>query len=430
MEIRFTSAYARVPWTNYHGCTLRAIILPLEAPERGDQIMAANDCLIVTLAVKVKGHAGLIRADQDDTLEQLKTHRHHFIYSKVAKHHGRIVRETNDLLLIDFESATEAVLCAAELRSSTTDHNIGMSRDWWIFCIGIAMDDVARNSDDLIVRAVAALPTDTPLIKPGSGIYQDRHQTAEWLATFAGPSGICISDGVRNAIGDQLPYLFEQIALPKLDGRTAPVRCYVMRPRSAAPGPLGRQIPYSQAISLRSAGIAASALATVGVWGVALWAWLATNASKAPIPAAVAVDSHIPSIGSTVNGTAEAGSVLQLLVVSAAGNKASEVLSSGLNLFEINSAMERAEQQPQLLLPIAPHSSMVDGGGIEASSLPQTRRDRGIAGTKVFPGTPLLQTALDREGAADRGPGTYWSQLLQNKSEWYETRRRSTEPSQ
>lgn len=56
--------------------------------------MAANDCLIVTLAAKVKGHAGLIRADQDDTLEQVKTHRHHLTYSKMPKHHGWIDNAT------------------------------------------------------------------------------------------------------------------------------------------------------------------------------------------------------------------------------------------------------------------------------------------------------------------------------------------------
>jgi hypothetical protein len=391
--------------------------------------MAANDFPVVTLAAEVKGHVGLIGTDQDAPKE-VKTHRDHFIYSKIAEHHGRIVTETDDLLFIEFESPTESVMCAADLQRGIIDHNIGMSRDQWIaFRIGVAMDEVERDSDDLIVSAVAALPTDTlaTLIKPGPGIFQHRRNIAEWLATFAGPSGICISGAVRDAIGDQLPYVFEQIVVAKIDVRTAPVRCYAMRPSTAAPGLLGRQIPYSRPIRLRSAAIAASVFATIG-WGIALWACLGTNASKVPIPAAVTADSDRPSVGTTPNGAFVAGSALELRPVSAAGDKASQVPSSQPNPFEIGAAVVRAER-PRLMWQIGPPSSMPRVERIPALLLPQTTRDSGITGVGVFQGSPFLQTALDRQGATDSSSGTYWLQLVRNKSEWYETRRRSTEPS-
>ena len=78
--------------------------------EEGDApTMAATDRLIVTLAAEVVGYSRLIRADEKGALEQLEAHRNQFVYPKIAEHSGRIVRATGDNLLVEFESATEAV---------------------------------------------------------------------------------------------------------------------------------------------------------------------------------------------------------------------------------------------------------------------------------------------------------------------------------
>jgi class 3 adenylate cyclase len=394
--------------------------------------MAATCCLIVTLAAEVVGYAGLIRADQNGTVEELKTHGDHFVNSKIAEHSGRIVRATGDRLLVEFESPAEAVACAVELQSGIIDRNIGTSPDRRItFRIGVAVDEVARNDDDLITRAVAALPTDTlaTLIKPGSEIFGDGRKTAVRLAALAEPAGICISGAVRDAVSDQLPYVFEDIGIQNLDIRTAPVRCYAMGPGSMPLASPRRQIPQSRPKRLRSAAVAAGVFAMFGVWGLALWAWLGANSSKAPVPTAVSVASQIASVGNTSGGAVPAGSTLQSPLVSAAGEKETQASSSPPTLFEIGAAVARGDQ-PTSLLYINPGNGTASVASIQVPSLLQTRPDSGLAGVGSLQLPPLLQTMLDSGGVADRSTGTYWSQLLRNKSEWYQTRRRSTEPGQ
>ena len=175
--------------------------------------MAATDRLIVTLAAEVVGYSRLIRADEKGALEQLEAHRNQFVYPKIAEHSGRIVRATGDNLLVEFESATEAVRCAAELQSGMIGRNIRTLPDRRItFRIGVSFGQVTGNGDDLVTRAVAALPRDTlaTLIKPGAEVYLGRGNIAVRLAALAEPAGICVSGVVRDAIRDRLPYLFKR----------------------------------------------------------------------------------------------------------------------------------------------------------------------------------------------------------------------------
>src|ERR1700730_7007181 len=86
--------------------------------------MAAIDRLIVTLGGEVEGYARLLRADEKGALQQLEAHRNQNVHPKIAEHSGRIVRATGDNLLVEFESATEAVRCAAELQSGMIGRNI------------------------------------------------------------------------------------------------------------------------------------------------------------------------------------------------------------------------------------------------------------------------------------------------------------------
>ena len=136
--------------------------------------MAAIGRPIVTLAAEVVGHSRLIRADEKDALEQLKAHRDQFVNPKIAEHSGRILRATGNSLLVGFESPAEAVRCAVELQSGMIDRNIQTLPDRRITLrIGVAIDQVTGNGDDLVSRAVAALPRDilATLIRPDAGVY-------------------------------------------------------------------------------------------------------------------------------------------------------------------------------------------------------------------------------------------------------------------
>jgi len=192
------------------------------------------------LAVEVVRYSSLIEADEEGTFEELEAHRHDFVYTKIAEYHGRIVRATSDSLLVEFASPTEAVRCAVEVQRSTSDRNIDTAPDQrTAFRIGIHSGEVTANSDDLVGRAVAALPRDTiaTLIKSGTDFHSNTGNIAMRVAALSDPGGICISGTVRDAIHDQLLYTFEDIGKQNFDIRAGPVDCYAMRAGSAASRP-------------------------------------------------------------------------------------------------------------------------------------------------------------------------------------------------
>jgi hypothetical protein len=59
-------------------------------------------------------------------------------------------------------------------------------------------------------------------------------------------------------------------------------------------------------MSLRNAAVAAILVATVGIWTVAMWAWLGPGSSKAPISAPTAVGTRIPEVSGLMDGVGHA----------------------------------------------------------------------------------------------------------------------------
>jgi adenylate cyclase len=218
--------------------------------------MAAVGHLI--LAAEVVGYSSLIEAADGGTSERLKTLRDEFFDPKVKEHNGRVVKTSEGSLLVEFASPGEAVRCAVELQRGMIECNIGAASDRRItFRVGIHINEPTAVGDDLVSRAVAALPVDTlaTLIKPGTEIYGAGGNIAERIAALAEPGGICISGTVREAIRDQLPYAFEDIGNQGVDSRAPPVHCYVMRldaltgrPRAAPDNP---RTPPASVISSR-----------------------------------------------------------------------------------------------------------------------------------------------------------------------------------
>jgi adenylate cyclase len=330
--------------------------------------MAAIDRLIVTLAAEVVGYSKLIRADEKGTLEQLEAHRHQFVYPKIAEHSGRIVRAIGDNLLVEFESATEAVRCAAELQSGMIGRSIRTLPDRRItFRIGVSSGQVTANGDDLVTRAVAALPRDTlaTLIKPGAEVYLGRGNMAVRLAWLAEPAGICISGAVRDAIRDRLPYLFKDIGKQNLEIGAPPVHCYALNVGDVASGPrLAAHNSQRRPMRLRTAAVALGVFAAVGVCGVALWVWLAANSSTAPIRAPVTAGPHAPPVGTTAD----------LLATPNSG-----------------AAVVRGKQEASAL-QITPDSGAAVVRGNQAPSAPEIAPDGPtdvIRGTRVFSRAPL-----------------------------------------
>jgi class 3 adenylate cyclase len=385
------------------------------------------------LAAEVAGYSSLLRADDKGTREQLEAHRDQFVYPKIAEHSGRIVRATDGSLLVEFESPTEAVRCAVELQRGMIDRNIRTLPERRItFRVGVTNGHVTGNGDDLVIRAVAALPRDTlsTLIKPGAEIYGECGNIAMRLAALAEPAGVCICGAVRDAIRDQLPYTFEDIGKQNLELHAAPVHCYAMNAASAASGPrLAAQSPQRRPTRLRSAAVAGGVFATVGVWGVALLVWLGTN-SPTPTPAPTTAGSRAPAVGAPSDGAALAEPASQappaggamaerdaqeasasqpsLASNSAAVNGGIQALPSRPAPSEISAVVVKGKQPPSVpdedgTVLQATANSVVVRGKPQASAL-QATSDGGAAVVRGNQEPPPLQIAPD--GATDVVRGT------------------------
>ena len=254
--------------------------------------------------------------DEQGTLARLRAHRRELIDPKIDEHNGRIVRATGDSLLAEFGSATEAVRCAVELQGGMIERNVNTAPDRRIaFRVGVNTGEVKTDDGDLISRAVTALSTDrlATLVRPESEFYGDVGNTAVRVAALAEPAGVCISDPVREAVGDQLPYVFEDIGSQNLGRDGAPVRCYILTGDATT----GRSHVYSQMrqvsttgrMRLRSAVVAAGAFVTVGIWAVAFWAWLDTDSLTAALSVLKTFGSQMASVSSPAPATQQSAPI-------------------------------------------------------------------------------------------------------------------------
>jgi adenylate cyclase len=265
--------------------------------------------LIAVLAADMAGYSRLIGLDEEGTLARLRAHRRELIDPKIEEHGGRIVRATVDSLLAEFASATEAVRCAVEVQRGMIERNVNTAPDRRIaFRVGVNTGEVTTDDGDLISRAVGALSTDrlANLVRPESEFYGDVGNIAVRVAALAEPAGVCISDPVREAVGDRLPYVFKDIGSQNLGRGGAPLRCYALTGDATTwkPHVYGqvRQVSTTGRKRLGRAVIAAGAFVTVGIWAVALWAWLDASSLTASLSALKTFGSQMASFGGTAAG--------------------------------------------------------------------------------------------------------------------------------
>ena len=90
--------------------------------------MSQTRRLAAILAADVAGYSRLMGADEEGTLERLKTLRREVLDPKIADHHGRIVKTTGDGLLLEFASVVDAVRCAVAVQQEMPERNAGSQR--------------------------------------------------------------------------------------------------------------------------------------------------------------------------------------------------------------------------------------------------------------------------------------------------------------
>jgi adenylate cyclase len=168
--------------------------------------MSQSRRLAAILAADVVGYSRLMGADEEGTLERLKTLRHELIDRKIANHHGRIVKTAGDGLLVEFASVVDAVRCAAEVQQAMPERNTDVLMDRKIeLRIGINLGDVIADGGDL---------------------YGDGVNIAARIEALAYAGGVFVSGTVYDQVRDRLPFGFEDRGEQQVKNIARPVRVY------------------------------------------------------------------------------------------------------------------------------------------------------------------------------------------------------------
>ena len=104
--------------------------------------------LAAIVAADVVGYSRLIGADETGTLARLTALRRDIVDHDIARHAGRIFKETGDGFLVEFASAVQAVTCAIEIQKQVKAR-VGEGQPLRLR-IGIHVGDVVVQGDDLM----------------------------------------------------------------------------------------------------------------------------------------------------------------------------------------------------------------------------------------------------------------------------------------
>src|SRR5947209_196632 len=112
--------------------------------------MTASRRLAAILAADVAGYSRLIGADEEKTLNRLRSIRIDVIDPKISEHRGRIVKTTGDGFLAEFASVVDAVRCATEIQNFMAECTTGIAVDRRIeFRMGINVGDIVVEDGDI-----------------------------------------------------------------------------------------------------------------------------------------------------------------------------------------------------------------------------------------------------------------------------------------
>jgi TolB-like protein/class 3 adenylate cyclase len=164
--------------------------------------------LAAIVAADVAGYSRLMHNDEEATHAKLTTLLTDAVAPAIAKHGGRIVKNTGDGFLAEFPSAVQAVRAAVQFQTRIKELTIGDAEDRRIALrVGVNIGDVIVEPHDIF----------------GDGV-----NIAARLEGIAEPGGICISsstyDQVRGKIGIEFADLGEQ----NLKNIDRPVRAYAL----------------------------------------------------------------------------------------------------------------------------------------------------------------------------------------------------------
>ena len=170
--------------------------------------------LAAILAADVVGYSRLMGADEEGTLERLKSLRSDLVQPKITERSGRIVKLMGDGLLAEFPSVVEAVHCAVAIQQAMAVHEPGVPEDR---CINLR---IGVNLGDVIIE--------------GSDIYGDGVNVAARLESLSPSGGICVSGKVYEEVRDRIEIPLENLGEVEVKNISRPVAVFSWTPEGAA----------------------------------------------------------------------------------------------------------------------------------------------------------------------------------------------------
>lgn len=164
--------------------------------------------LRAVLYADVAGYGRLTGIDEEGTHRHLSTHLN-LIERTVQAHEGRVVHYAGDAVLAEFHAVVDALSCAVSIQRDLGNKNAELPEDRRVeFRIGVNLGDVITDRGE---------------------IYGDGVNVAARLESIADPGGICISEAVLSAIGNQLPFSYEYLGERRVKHAEEPIRAYRVR---------------------------------------------------------------------------------------------------------------------------------------------------------------------------------------------------------
>jgi adenylate cyclase len=182
--------------------------------------------LAAIVAADLVGYSRLIGADEAGTLARLAALRREIVDQNIARHTGRLFKETGDGFLVEFASAVEAVTSAMEIQKQV-EAQAGESHPLRLR-IGIHVGDVVVQGDDLM----------------GDGV-----NIAARIEGIADPGGIAVSRAVYEQVRDRVNASFDDRGEIELKNISRPVHIFAIRGEKGVPP---RRSRFLTSLRLRS----------------------------------------------------------------------------------------------------------------------------------------------------------------------------------
>ena len=161
--------------------------------------------LAAILYADVEGYSRLTGADEAGTHRTLSAYLDLFAET-IKAHRGEVKHYAGDAVLADFTTVSDALNCAVAFQKASKEKNEAVPEVKRVqFRIGLNLGEVIVDRGEVY----------------GNGV-----NVAARLETLAEPGGICISGATHDAIGNKLPFAYEDLGEHTVKNIDKPVRAY------------------------------------------------------------------------------------------------------------------------------------------------------------------------------------------------------------